>query len=117
MQFLLDEDLPPEVAVIARGLGLDAVSVHELGRQGLKDDDHLQHAAAEERVFVTRNRDDFVRWTAEFFARQESHYGILIVTRRLPNTRPAAIAHAFGEWAAACANSDRQALHYTIHFL
>ena len=34
MRFLIDEDLSPAVARICRGLGLDAVSVHEIERRG-----------------------------------------------------------------------------------
>ena len=34
LRFLLDEDLPPSTAEISRNLGLDAVSVHEVGRRG-----------------------------------------------------------------------------------
>ena len=44
MRFLLDEDLPPLAAEVARGLGLDAVSVHELGRRGNMDRDQLRFA-------------------------------------------------------------------------
>ncbi|MBA3636422.1 MAG: DUF5615 family PIN-like protein, partial [Rubrobacteraceae bacterium] len=35
MRFLLDEDLPPRAAEVARGLGLDVLSLHELGRRGI----------------------------------------------------------------------------------
>jgi hypothetical protein len=63
MRFLLDEDLPPKVAVIARSLGLDVVSVHEIGRTGLSDEAQLRFAASETRILVTRNRDDFIALT------------------------------------------------------
>ena len=60
MRFLLDEDLPPKAAGIARNLGLDAASVHETSRRGYADDEQLRFAAGESRIFVTRNRDDFL---------------------------------------------------------
>jgi hypothetical protein len=44
---LVDEDLPPKVAEVARGLGLNAVSVHEIGRRGLSDVAQLHFAMAE----------------------------------------------------------------------
>jgi hypothetical protein len=46
---------------------LEAESVHTLGRIVLSDPEQLRYASREEYVFVTRNRDDFIRFTAEFF--------------------------------------------------
>lgn len=99
MKFLLDEDLPPRIAEVARGLGLEVESVHTLGRTGLSDPDQLRYAAQEGYIFVTRNRDDFIRFTAEFFRKQERHEGVLIVSRGLPSSRPERIAHALTQWA------------------
>lgn len=105
MRFLLDEDLPPSAAEIARNLGLDVVSVHEVGRRGYSDDEQLRFAASEERVFITRNRDDFLLLTVEFFRAGEPHTGVLIVGRKLPNDRPERIAHAIKRWSDARADS------------
>lgn len=99
MRFLTDEDLNPAVARIGRGLGLDVVSVHEIDRRGFADEEQLRFAAAERRVLVTRNRDDFIRLTLVCFQTGESYRGILIVPYSLPNHRPARIAHALKKWA------------------
>ena len=53
MRFLLDEDVNPVVAHTARGLDLDVVSVHELDRRGLSDQDQLEFAVVEGRILVT----------------------------------------------------------------
>lgn len=98
LKFLLDEDLPPRAAEISRSLGCDAVSVHDLGRRGITDDEQLRFAAREERVFVTRNRDDFRALTLEFHRAGERHPGVLVVGRQLPNNRPEGIAHALKHW-------------------
>ena len=98
MRFLLDEDLNPAVAEIARGLGLDAVSIHEIGRRGYSDPDQLRFAVSEGRVFLTRNRDDFVALTVSWFQTGDLHTGVLIVPRSLPNHRPERIAHALKRW-------------------
>jgi predicted nuclease of predicted toxin-antitoxin system len=98
MGFLLDEDVNPAVAEIARGLGLDVLSVHEIDRRGFQDEDQLRFSAAQQRVFVTRNRDDFLRLTLIFFQTHEPHAGLLIVPRSLPNHLPARIAHALKRW-------------------
>jgi len=67
MRFLLDEDVNPAVAEICRSLGLDVVSVHEIQRRGYTDEPQLHYAAAENRLFVTRNRDDFIKLTIDFY--------------------------------------------------
>ncbi len=116
MRFLLDEDLGPEVAAIARGLGLDVVSVHEVDRRGLGDLDQLRYAAAEGRILVTRNRDDYIRLTIAFFQTSEPHCGVLIVPRSLPNHRPKRLARALGRWHDRQQQSGGPGTHF-IDFL
>jgi hypothetical protein len=72
---------------VARDLGLDVVSVHEIDRLGLSDEEQLRFAATEGRILVTRNRDDFLALTTEFYRRGKPHRGVLIVTAGLPNNR------------------------------
>ena len=103
MKFLLDEDLPPRAAEIARGLGLDVISVHELGRQSLTDRDQLRFASGEGCVFLIRNHRDFIELTVEFYRAGEAYSGVLLVRRNLPNDRPERIAHALKRWADAWA--------------
>ncbi len=98
MKFLLDEDLNPEVAETGRGLSLDVASVHEIGRRGLDDRTQLELAAGDGRIFLTRNRDDFIQLTIEFFQAGSPHPGVLIVPYSLPNNRPERIAHALRAW-------------------
>lgn len=98
MRFLLDEDVNPAVAEIARGLGLDVVSIHEIDRRGLDDEDQLRFSASENRIFITRNRDDFIQLTISFFQTGEPHKGLLIVPHSLPNHLPERIAHALKSW-------------------
>lgn len=105
MRFLLDEDLPPKAAGIARNLGLDAVSVHEVSRRGYADDEQFRFSAGEDRIFVTRNRDDFLLLTVEFYRVGEPYPGVLIVPRSLPNDRPERISHALKRWADARAGA------------
>ncbi len=101
MRFLLDEDLHPGIAEIGRGLGLDVVTVHAIGRRGFSDEEQLRFATAEQRVLLTRNRNDFIRLTVSFFQTSELHAGILIVPHSLPNHLPERIAHALRRWADA----------------
>lgn len=98
LRFAIDEDLSPRTAEIARGLKLDAVSIQEVGRRSLADDEHLRWAAGERRIMVTRNRDDFIEWTTTFFQAGEPHAGVLLVSTRLSIHGPERLAHALRDW-------------------
>jgi hypothetical protein len=116
MRFLLDEDVNPAVAEICRSLGLDVVSVHEIQRRGYTDEPQLHYAAAENRLFVTRNRDDFIKLTIDFYHAGHAHVGVLIVPHRLPNNQPVRLAHALHRWQARHAGDD-ESFQYAIDFL
>jgi predicted nuclease of predicted toxin-antitoxin system len=77
LRFLLDEDISGRVAEGLKARGVDAVSVHELNRTGLADEDQLAFAVEEGRVLVTYNRADFQALDAEWRMRGLSHPGIL----------------------------------------
>jgi predicted nuclease of predicted toxin-antitoxin system len=99
MRFLLDEDLNPLMAEVGRGLGLEVVSVHEIRRRGFSDRDQLEFAVAEERILVTRNRDDFIRLVVELYQAARTGVGVLIVPHSLPNHQAERVAHALMRWA------------------
>ncbi|HLJ69202.1 MAG TPA: DUF5615 family PIN-like protein [Chloroflexota bacterium] len=82
MKFLLDEDMPPAVAVGLRERGCDAISVHDLGRLGLRDEEQLIFAGTQNRIFVTYDRDDFQVLDAVYHLRGTSHRGIRWVSER-----------------------------------
>ena len=79
MKILLDEDLSPKIAGILRDKGIDVLSVHEIGRTGLTDYEQLEYAASEDRCLVTRNRNDYIVLTRQFFSSSMIHKGVLIV--------------------------------------
>jgi len=98
LRYLLDEDVHPEAAAAARALGLDVVSAHEMGRRGRTDFDQLRLAAADGRILVTRNRDDYIALTVEAFRAGDPHHGVLILPHTLPNSEPGRIARALAAW-------------------
>ena len=102
------------VAHAGRGLGLDVVTVHELDRRGLSDQDQLEFAVVEGRILVTRNRDDFIRLTVSFYQAGRAHSGLIIVPYTLPNNEPERIAHALKKWSEDRSESE---LEYGIFFL
>ncbi len=101
MRYFLDEDLSGEVARIARNLGLDVCSVHEVDREGLDDAEQFGYATEHGMVMVTRNRDDFLILNDEHWQAKTPNCGLLIVPHSLPNNQPARIAHKLREWDAA----------------
>lgn len=106
MRFLVDEDLSTDVARIGRALGLDIISVHEVGRGGLSDPDQLEYAASQGRCVVSRNRNDFIRWTDEFAADGRPHAGVLIVPRSMLAASPDQISHAIQAFSVRHGEGD-----------
>jgi hypothetical protein len=99
-RFYLDEDVPKSAATIGRALGLDIVSADEVGPIPQPDTEHLAIAAADGRIVVTYNRDDFLEATRDAFAAGLAHAGVLILTHRLPR-EGARVAHALVRWSMA----------------
>ena len=93
LTLLLDEGLSPRVAAGLRQRGVDAVSVHELGRANAAVSDAAQPgvAAAAGRALVSYNRADFQALDAEWRLRGTTHAGILWCAERTIPRR------AFGE--------------------
>lgn len=94
MKYYLDEDLSPKVAEILRKYSIDAISVHEIGMTQAEDIEHLKLASSEKRCLVTRNRNDFIRLTVQFFHEHRPHNGVLIIPHTLPGDNFSLIARA-----------------------
>lgn len=114
MKFYLDEDISPKVAQILRKKNIDAVSAHEAGRQGASDEDQLTAAAAEGRVLVTRNRDDFIILTVRFFEALKPHHGLLIVPHTIPGSDFSLLSNLLTTFAT---KHPKNLVSYTIEFL
>jgi predicted nuclease of predicted toxin-antitoxin system len=60
VKFWIDECLTPRLVGHAHSLGYDATCTRDRGQLGMRDDQLLTLAVAEEFVFVTNNHTDFV---------------------------------------------------------
>jgi len=114
VKLYLDEDISPKVSEILRKKGIDAVSAHETGKLEASDAEQLAFAAAGERAMVTRNRDDFITLTVQFFEALKPHKGLIIVPHTIPGSE-------FSKLAALLAKFSKQYPKglepYTIEFL
>jgi predicted nuclease of predicted toxin-antitoxin system len=114
MKYYLDEDISPKVAELLRERGVDAVSAHDKGMRGVSDEEQLEEAAKEERVLVTRNRDDFILLSVRFFEDLKPHHGLLIVPHSIPGSDFNLLARLLSEYA----QKHPQGLGpYTIEFV
>ena len=114
MKFYLDEDLSPKIAVLLRKNGTDAVSAHEVGMCEASDKEQLDFAAKNKRCLVTRNRDDFIKLTVQYFNDRRPHGGILIVPYALPGDQFSRIAHMIEKFSS---RHGRGLEPYSIAFL
>lgn len=114
MKFYLDEDLSPKIAEILRRSGIDAQSAHEARMCEASDQRQLDFAATEKRCLVTRNRDDFVRLTVQFFNDQRAHCGVLIIPYSLPGDQFSRIARLIKKFSSA---HQKMLAPYSIAFL
>lgn len=114
MRFYLDEDISQQVAEVLRRLGCQATSTQEAGNRGADDEAQLAYAARTGAALVTRNRNDFIALTSQFFDEGRAHLGLIIVPHSIPADDPAALAKQLAEMASS---HLRGLPHYAVIFL
>jgi hypothetical protein len=114
MKYYLDEDISPKVADVLRENQIDAVSTHEVNMAQSSDREQLEYAASEGKAMVTRNRDDFIRLTVQFFNELRPHGGVLIVPYSIPGDKFRLTAEALRKYASEHPSGMEP---YTIDFL
>jgi predicted nuclease of predicted toxin-antitoxin system len=114
VKLFLDEDISPKVSEILRKKGVDAVSAHEADMLQASDAEQLSFAAAEGRVMVTRNRDDFITLTIQFFDDLKPHKGLIIVPHTIPGSEFSKLASLLAKFSKEHPDDVEP---YTIEFL
>jgi predicted nuclease of predicted toxin-antitoxin system len=69
VKLYLDEDMSSRVAQALRSKGFDVVSSHEVGNDGLSDEEQLHYATKEGRHLVTYNAKDFLALANQWYQR------------------------------------------------
>ena len=114
MKYYLDEDLSPKIAELLRKQGVDCISAHEIGMVQVSDLEQLELAARKKRCLVTKNRDDFIRLTVQFFNDHLAHCGVLIIPSTIPGDRFSFIARLLANYAH---RHPKGMQPYTIDFI
>ena len=107
---LLDEMLPPSLAVALNDAGCDTTAISaDPELRGTPDAEVLELAAAQGRILVTDNIRDFVPLSNAWAAQGRAHQGMLLLSSKtfpMTSTRTGNIAaallrrHAEGTWPA-----------------
>ena len=106
MKFLLDHDVPADLAVALRTVGHEAVRLVEVLAANASDNQVWAHACDHQRILITCNRDDFLALAKT----TEIHPGLIILTRR--RTRQAEASHVL----VLLKNAGEQGLANNINF-
>ena len=77
MKFLLDHDVPDDLAYSLETLGHQVVHLRDVLSVTTEDEDVLRYAASHDHILITCNRDDFLE-----LAQDIPHGGIIILVRR-----------------------------------
>ena len=78
----LDEDVDVLVAELLHAYGFVAVTARDAGLLKLSDADPLTYAVNQGKALLTHNRADFEKLALEYFASEQTHYGIILAVRR-----------------------------------
>ena len=114
MKLYLDEDISPKVSEILRKKGMDAVSAHDADMLQMSDEEQLTFAADDGRVMVTRNRNDFITLTVQFFEDLKPHNGLIIVPHTIPGYEFSKLASLLAKFSKHYPTGLEP---YTIEFL
>ncbi len=109
----VDEDACEDAVVSAlRRLGIDVLTVLEVGRVGISDDDQLRFSTSLDRTVYSLNARHFARLHREFIARGDFHAGIIVIPRQRYS-----IGEKIRRLQQLLESTDAKALNNNLYFL
>ena len=84
IELYLDEDVDVLIADLVRARSFQAMTTQETGQTGKNDTEQLAYAVGQQKTLLTHNRSDFESLAQHYLAAGQTHYGIIIATRRSP---------------------------------
>jgi predicted nuclease of predicted toxin-antitoxin system len=78
-RFLLDEHVWGGLVSVGKEIGVDVSPVQTQLPEGADDEEVLALAAAQKRILLTSNAQDFAPLVAEWFLAERPHWGVIIV--------------------------------------
>lgn len=91
MRFLLDHDVPAEVAHLLRHWGHDVVSLRQALPITAPDEEVFRHAREDDRLIISCNRAHFLALAEQAVQTQQPFPGLIVLIRR--RSRQAECAH------------------------
>ena len=85
IELYFDEDVSVLIADLIRARGFSVMTTYQAKNLRKSDAEQLEFAARQKKVLLTHNRVDFEKLAAKYFTENQTHYGIIITVRRLPN--------------------------------
>jgi hypothetical protein len=112
-KLFVDEDACEEAVVSAlRRLEIDVLTVLDVDRSGIDDQDQIHFATSLGRTVYSLNASHFARLHSEFLSRGEEHAGIIVIPRQ---------RYSIGEKVSRLRQfldgTDAESLKNTLHFL
>jgi Domain of unknown function (DUF5615) len=112
-KLFVDEDACEEAVVAAlRRQGMDLLTVLDVGRAGIGDDEQLRFATSLGRAIYTLNARHFASLHREILSRGEDHAGIIVIPRQRYR-----IGEKVRRLRQFLDSADAESLKSTLHFL
>lgn len=106
-KFLLDEQISPEVATLAKKRGLDLKAVAASGLAGLDDRSIFRKSIEEKRILVSCNIDDMSLLLGDFIKEGADVPGVVFVdVRTIPPSDVPGLARALAKLAPKMEKGD-----------
>ena len=78
VRLYVDADITYKLAQVLRAQGYDVIASHDVGMAEATDDEQMAYAAAEGRVILSCNAQDFAPIFQQYWVSQRDHSGVIV---------------------------------------